>query len=105
MQHIYAFKQSKQSDYHVAVDVIKQTFAPDLNSMEFQDKEVLDKRKSQAIELFESHYQADQIKISNDTSEEVYNAAADALEFYKKQVKNDLEFYKKQMLTETEKNL
>ena len=41
MQSLYAYKQSKESNYYIAIDVIKETFAPDLNSMEVQDKAVL----------------------------------------------------------------
>lgn len=102
MQSLYAYKQSKQSDYHIAIDVIRQTFAPDLNSMEVQNKELLDENKKQAILLFEDQYQAEGIKFDQSHAESSYNAAADALEFYKKQLKKDAEFFKKQMLLQTE---
>lgn len=103
MQTIYAFKQSKESDYYIALDLIKQTFLPDLNSMEVQNKELLDKNKNQAIALFQTYHQSDDIKVEKGIGEEVHQAASDALSYYKRQVNKDLEFYKKQMLADTEK--
>ena len=103
MQSVYAFKQSKQSDYHIAIDLIKESFAPDLNSMEFQDKKVLDNNKKEAVRLFEEYYQTDNIKVSQGISDVVQNVASEALTYYKQLVKKDFEFFRKQMLSETEK--
>lgn len=103
MQSVYAFKQSKQSDYHIAIDLIKESFAPDLNSMEYQDKEVLDANKKAAIKLFDDYYLTDNIKVGQDIPDVSQNVASDALAYYKQLVKKDYEFCRKQMLSETEK--
>ena len=103
MQNLYAFKQSKQSDYHIALDLIKESFAPDLNSMDYQDKDLLESNKKQAIELFEEFYNADNILVGQNVPEVVQNAASDAISYYKKQVNKDFLFFRKQMLSETEK--
>lgn len=103
MQSVYAFKQSKQSDYHIAIDLIKESFAPDLNSMEYQDKEMLDANKKAAIKLFDEYYLTDNIKVGQDIPDASKNVASDALSYYKQLVKKDYEFFRKQMLSETEK--
>lgn len=103
MQAIYAFKQSKGSSYHIAQDLIKETFLPDLNSMEVQDKEQLDKKKTQALELFRAYYQADHVEIEKGVEEDVYQAATDALLYYKNQISKDTDTYRKRMLAEAEK--
>lgn len=103
MQSVYAFKQSKQSDYHIAIDLIKESFAPDLNSMEYQDKEVLDANKKAAIKLFDDYYLTDNIKVGQGIPDVSQSVASDALAYYKQLVKKDYEFFRKQMLSETEK--
>lgn len=103
MQAIYAFKQSKESNYHIAQDLIKETFLPDLNSMEVQDKELLDKKKAQALELFRTYYHADHVEIEKGVEKDVYQAATDALLHYKNQVNKDVDAYRRQMLIEAEK--
>lgn len=103
MQAIYAFKQSKESNYHIAQDLIKETFLPDLNSMEVQDKESLDKKKAQALELFRTYYHADHVEIEKGIEKDVYQVASDALLQYKNQITKDTETYRKRMLAEAEK--
>ncbi len=102
MQSMYAFKQSKQSDYHIALDLIKESFAPDLNSMDFQDKELLESNKKQAIKLFDEYYNADRILVGQDVPDVVQNTASEAVSYYKQLVKKDFQFFRKQMLSETE---
>lgn len=102
MQAMYAFKQSKESNYYIAQDLIKETFLPDLNSMEVQDKEILDKKKNQAMELFRTYYQADYIGIEKGIEKEAHQAASEALLYYKNQVNKDIEAYRKRMLAEAE---
>lgn len=103
MQSVYAFKQSKQSDYHIALDLIRESFAPDLNSMDYQDKELLENSKKQAIQLFDEFYNAENILVGQNVSQNVQNAASDAVSYYKQLVKKDFQFFRKQMLSETEK--
>src|SRR5690606_3752320 len=103
MQSLYAYKQSKESNYSISIDVIKETFAPDLNSMKVQDKAVLAQLKKQAVQLFEEYYHADSIQFDHTHDQKAYQAASDALAYYKKQLKKDFELFKKQMLLEIEK--
>lgn len=103
MQSVYAFKQSKQSDYHIALDLIKESFAPDLNSMDYQDKELLESNKKQAMQLFGEYYNADNILIDQNVPDAVQNATSEAVSYYKQLVNKDFQFFRKQMLSETEK--
>src|SRR5688572_26477805 len=89
MQSLYAFKQSKQSDYHIALDLIKESFAPDLNSMDYQDKALLESHKKQAIKLFDEYYNADTILVGQDVPDVVQNAASESVTYYKQLVKKD----------------
>ena len=102
MQSIYAFKQAKRSNYYVAQDYIKERFLPDLNSMEFQDKEQLKKDKSLALEVFEESYVSKTIPNTFTISTEVEQAVKDAITHYFQLVDKDLKHFGKMMLFEAE---
>ena len=52
MQSLFAFEQCKQSNYHLALDYIEESFQPDLNSMEVQNKPLLKAQAKEARQLF-----------------------------------------------------
>jgi len=56
MQSLFAYERSLGSNYNIAKDRIAEAFAPDLNSMEVQDKELLGKQKKEATALFDENY-------------------------------------------------
>ena len=49
---LYAYENSKMANYDLAIDKLKETFSPNLNSMEAFDKDELDLKKKIAIERF-----------------------------------------------------
>ncbi|MTI33355.1 transcription antitermination factor NusB [Xanthovirga aplysinae] len=102
MQTVYAFEQCKQSDYHLAIESIKNSFAPDLNSLEVQDKELLEKKKQMAIGLFTECFKEEIIPAKEDTSEDIRKAVKEAISFYHQQVDKDLNYFKKFMVAEAE---
>ena len=53
MQALYAYKQAEGANFQLALDLIAETFAPDLNSMEFQDKEKLEGHRKLGQQLLQ----------------------------------------------------
>ncbi len=101
MQTVFAYRQSKEANAGLAQEFIKESFAPDLNSMEVQDKDALKEQKKEALSLFKTNYKTEAaVKHSEDKIAEV---TTEAIEDYHKQNAKDLKFFKKNMLVEAEK--
>lgn len=103
MQVIYAYKQAEQSDYHLSLDLIQSTFAPDLNSMQAPDHRRLEGNKKMASLLFEEHFQSHKPVNDEDATEEVNKVATEAINYYHTQLNKDRQFLGKQMVVEVEK--
>jgi N utilization substance protein B len=103
MQNIFAFFQCRQSDYHLAMDLIREEFKPDLNSMEVQDPEKLEEDRKAASALFADNFEEKQFVGSEKHSPVQVNSAQGALQYYDKLVKQDINHLRKGMLAETEK--
>ncbi len=56
MQALYAYEQSKKANFLLAQDLIRDRFAPDLNSMEKQDKTKLAGMTTLGIQLLEEQF-------------------------------------------------
>jgi N utilization substance protein B len=54
-QNLYAFEQCKGSNINLAKDFIRESFLPDLNSMEVQDKAALSREGEEAVQIFEQN--------------------------------------------------
>jgi transcription antitermination protein NusB len=54
VQALYAYKRSERANLDLAIESIGESFAPDLNSMKFQDKEKLDSDKKEALLVLHS---------------------------------------------------
>lgn len=103
MQSLYSYFQSKQSDYHLAMEQIAEAFQPDLNSMEVQDPIFLKESKEQATKLFEEKYEDNPITFPPGTDDKVKKAVTHAVVSYRNQVKQDKEHFRRTMLLESEK--
>lgn len=102
MQAIYSYMQAEGSDYLMALDMIEETFAPDMNSMEVQDKKLLEGKKQIATLMLKEWYKTREFD-TEETDREIIRAVNDAVDFYEKQVKKDLRFFGNQMLSAVEK--
>jgi transcription antitermination protein NusB len=102
MQSLFALQQCKEASYELCLDQIGETFAPDLNSMEVQDKALLSQQKKHALKIFEDAFQAG-ASSAKDENPKVQKAVDDAFKFYKVQVKKDTDFFKKNLVTDVEK--
>lgn len=101
MQSLFAYDQCIEANNLLALDLIDERFAPDLNSMEVQDKAGLKSQKKEARLLYENKFKKSETKESS--NEAVNKAVADALDLYSRQSKKDFSFLKKNMVSEVEK--
>ncbi|MDX5346380.1 MAG: transcription antitermination factor NusB [Hymenobacteraceae bacterium] len=102
MQAIYAYMQAEGSDYLMALDLIEDAFAPDLNSMEVQDRKLLEGKKRIASALFKEWYETRSFD-SEEKDPEILEAVNDAVTFYQNQIRKDFKLFGNQMLGAVEK--
>lgn len=102
MQSLFALQQCKEASYELSLDQIGEAFAPDLNSMEVQDKALLNQQKKHATSVFQTAFDAGQMT-AEDENPKVQKALDSAFKFYKAQVKKDTDFFKKNLVTDVEK--
>ncbi|GAA4390038.1 transcription antitermination factor NusB [Hymenobacter koreensis] len=106
MQALYAYEQAIGSDYSLALDRISDAFQPDLNSMQPQDKRLLQGQQKMADATFREWHTAHvagktpDIEASDD--KDVQDAVDDAVRYYQKQVQKETTFFMNQMLHATE---
>jgi transcription antitermination protein NusB len=103
MQNIFAFLQCRQSNYHLALDLIRDEFSPDLNSMEVQDPVKLQENRKAASELFIRSHEQRKLQAADTLSSEQAAAAQGALTYYNKLVQQDMDHLRKTMVAEAEK--
>ncbi len=101
MQSLFAFEQCKEANYQLALDQIEEHFQPNLNSMEFQDKELLKGQRKMARQLLERKFNKGDSIDSDDAK--VSAAVKEGLSVYHKSVKKDNTFFSKNMVLEVEK--
>ena len=102
MQSLFALQQCKDATYELCIEKISESFAPDLNSMEVQDKPMLHQQRKESVKLFEKAFAEGQTTIEHDDGR-IVKAVVSALKFYKDQVKKDTDFFRKNLIIEVEK--
>ena len=102
MQSLFALQQCKDATYELCLEKISEAFAPDLNSMQVQDKPMLHQQKKESLKLFEKAFAENQSTVENE-DERIVKAVQTALKFYKDQIKKDTEFFRKNLILEVEK--
>lgn len=102
MQSLFALQQCTDATYDLCLERISSDFAPDLNSMEVQDKAKLQMQKKEAIKLFGKLFTEGQSVVEHE-DDQVKQAVQKALQFHKDQVKKDKEFFRKNLVIEVEK--
>lgn len=101
MQSLFAFQQSKEANYLLCCDNIEQAFAPDLNSMEPQDKKELTKQKKEALKLLDKVFETT-TSVEHE-NEKIKKVVGESLEHYHKTVAADIQFFKKSLKQDVEK--
>lgn len=100
MQSLFAFDQCKEANYQLSHDFIDETFQPNLNSMEVQNKELLKIQRKAAKQLLDSKFNGKETKESD---AKIAKAVEEAMSTYHKQVKKDQLFLGKNIILEIQK--
>lgn len=102
MQSLFALHQCRDATYELCFEKISDAFAPDLNSMQVQDKPLLHQQKKQGLKLFEKAFAEDKSTVDHE-DDRIVKTVNTVLKFYKDQVKKDTEFFRKNLVIEVEK--
>ena len=102
-QNLYAYEQCKGSNLNLAKDYIRESFLPDLNSMEVQDKAALSREAEEAIAIFEQNVEKNQKLIAVDASEKVKKIALAAVKQVQEANEKDRLFLLKNMVVSAER--
>jgi len=102
LQCLYAFYKSKEANYNLALDYIRERFLPDLNSMEPVDKSELNLKKRDSIKTFELNFKHDSFIKLQDSEEDTEVTAYTAYIDYEEQNIKDYTHFKTNMLKDVE---
>lgn len=102
MQSLFALQQCRDANYDLCLERLNETFSPNLNSMEVQDKAVLTLQKKQSVKLFQKAFSEGEFPVEAE-DKAVEAKVNECLIFYKEQGKKDLTFLKKTLINEVEK--
>jgi transcription antitermination protein NusB len=102
MQSLFALQQCKDANYLLCLDKINEVFAPDLNSMEVQDKTLLSSQKKIAAKLFEKTFANGEVTVTHEDPK-IEKVVNDCFHFYSSQTKKDLSYFLKNLISEVER--
>src|SRR5688500_8727439 len=102
MQNLFVLQQCKDANYELCLEKINDTFLPDLNSMEVQDKALLSSMKNEARKIFEKAFAAGETSIDHPEAR-IKKVVNDCFQFYANQSKKDTDFFRKNLVSEVEK--
>jgi N utilization substance protein B len=102
MQSLFALQQCQEASYELCLEQIGDAFAPDLNSMEVQDKTLLGVQKKTAIKEFEKAFAQGETSIQHEEPK-IAKAVNSAFQFYQAQVKKDSALFRKNLVGDVEK--
>lgn len=102
-QNLYAFEQCRGSNLNLAKDFIRESFLPDLNSMEVQDKAALNREAEDAIRLFDENQENKELLPAAYASVKVKKVVIDALKQYRVANEKDRQFLLKNMVVSAER--
>ncbi len=102
MQNLYAYNQSKNSEYYLALDLINNTLEPEWKSME-SEVEDLKTDKLKAIAVFKECFEKEELQTDEPLSERVKETINLAFDYYHNQVRKDFEYFRSSMITGAER--
>lgn len=102
-QNLYAFEQCKGSNLNIARDFIRESFLPDLNSMEVQDKPALIKDAEEAVKLFDQNLENKSLLPSIDAKPKIKQVVLEAVQRFHSANEQDRQFMLKNMVTSAER--
>lgn len=102
MQAIYAYYQAQHAQYEIAQELIQRAFEPDLNSMEKQDKKILQEELQVALEVFEKSYERREIQTHPKANPNINHQVIRAIEHYYKALEKEQKRCYAEMIAEAE---
>ncbi|MDH5597973.1 MAG: transcription antitermination factor NusB [Cyclobacteriaceae bacterium] len=102
-QTLFAYRQSKEANYNIAIENIAQRFAPDLNSMEEQIPEVLKAKKTEAQKIFKAEYKNPSYDCIIGSGDDINECVNNQIRLYHQQLGKDARYFKKDMVNKVEK--
>ncbi|WP_111670873.1 transcription antitermination factor NusB [Algoriphagus litoralis] len=102
-QNLYAFEQCKGSNLNIARDFIRESFLPDLNSMEVQDKPALTKDAEEAVKLFDQNLESTSLLKASDAKPKIKQVVLEAIKQFHAANEKDRQFMLKNMVTSAER--
>ncbi|MCA6078659.1 transcription antitermination factor NusB [Fulvivirga sedimenti] len=103
MQTLYALRQSRMANYGIALEKIRESFLPDLNSMEIQDPVRLKELGEEALERFQAHYLEPGYICAGSSDPRVDEAVNDGIREYHNANQNDEVYFRKTMIQEVDR--
>lgn len=102
MQALYAYETAKAANFELAKEVIADAFAPDLNSMEKQDKAKLQALSQLGQQILTNKYALQPTEVKLEATEEVLNVVSKAKEFFELRNRKDFDYYTQRTMAEAE---
>jgi N utilization substance protein B len=102
MQSLFAYNQCREANFNLGLEEIEETFKPDLNSMEPQDKDFLKAQKKQSKSLLANKVHGINLPENFEPTKEAEKAAKEAYKLFLDNSKKDRERLKKSMLLDAE---
>jgi len=102
-QNLYAFEQCKGSNLNIARDFIRESFLPDLNSMEVQDKPALTRDAEEAVKLFDQNLENDSLLKSSEAKTKIKQVVLQALKQVRAANEKDHDFMLRNMVASAER--
>jgi N utilization substance protein B len=102
-QNLYAYEQCKASNHNLAKDFIRESFLPDLNSMEVQDKASLNRDAEEALILFEQNLASRKMLTATDAKPKIKQVVVAALNQYHTANDKDHQYILKNMVASAER--
>ncbi len=103
MQTLYALRQSRQANYGIALEQIRESFLPDLNSMEVQDPVKLRELGEEALDRFRNHYLEPGYISSGSSDERVDEVVNQSISEYHQANQKDEIHFRKAMVQEVDR--
>jgi len=102
-QNLYAFEQCKGSNLNIARDFIRESFLPDLNSMEVQDKPALTRDAEEAVKLFDQNLENESLLKSSEAKTKIKQVVLQALKQVRAANEKDHDFMLRNMVASAER--
>lgn len=102
-QNLYAYEQCKASNHNLAKDFIRESFLPDLNSMEVQDKASLNRDAEEALILFEQNLASKKLLTATSAKPKIKQVVIAALNQYHSANDKDHQYILKNMVASAER--